>query len=58
MISRAARNENNMVMGTYIYHYSNDFNELGYSNAAAVLLMIVSFVVCYNLNKRLTKGEN
>ena len=54
----ASRNENNMVMGTYIYHYSNDFNELGYSNAAAVLLMIVSFVVCYNLNKRLTKGEN
>lgn len=53
----ANRNENNMVMGTYIYHYANDYNELGYSNAAAVILMIISFVVCYSLNQALTKGE-
>ncbi len=53
----ANRNENNMVMGTYIYHYANDYNELGYSNAAAVILMVISFVVCYSLNQALTRGE-
>ncbi|MDD5885409.1 MAG: sugar ABC transporter permease [Erysipelotrichaceae bacterium] len=53
----ANRNENNMVMGAYVYHYANDYNELGYSNAAAVLLMIISFTVCYGLNRNLTKGD-
>lgn len=46
-----------LVMGTYVYYYAQSKEMLGYSNAAAVLLMIVSFVVCYSLNKRMTKGD-
>lgn len=46
-----------LVMGTYIYYYANNKYQLGYSNAAAVLLMIISFVLCYSLNEGLTKGE-
>ncbi len=50
-------NEKTLVMGTYVYYYANNKNQLGFSNAAAVLLMIISFVVCYTLNNTLTKEE-
>lgn len=44
-----------MVMGTYVYFYANSKEMLGYSNASAVILMFVSFILCYFLNKRMTK---
>ena len=49
--------EKTLVMGTYVYYYANNKNQLGYSNAAAVLLMLISFVLCYALNNALTKEE-
>ena len=49
--------EKTLVMGTYVYYYANNKNQLGYSNAAAVLLMLISFVLCYALNNTLTKEE-
>ncbi len=47
-----------IVMGTYVYYYAQTCNELGYSNAAAVILMIISFVVCFSLNKAMTRKED
>ncbi len=46
-----------LVMGTYVYYYAQAKEQLGYSNAAAVLLMLISFVLCYFLNKKMTQED-
>lgn len=49
------------VMGLYVYKYGltadNGVSRVGYANAAAVVLMIVSFVLCYSLNRLISKRE-
>lgn len=49
------------VMGLYVYKYGltadNGVSRVGYANAAAVVLMIVSFILCYSLNRLINKQE-
>lgn len=49
------------VMGLYVYKYGlttdNGISRVGYANAAAVVLMVVSFVLCYSLNRLINKQE-
>ena len=49
------------VMGLYVYKYGltaeNGISRVGYANAAAVILMIVSFVLCYSLNRMISGKE-
>lgn len=51
-----------MVMGLYVYKYGltadNGVSRVGYSNAAAVLLLFVSFTVCFVLNKLISRNED
>lgn len=43
-------NPDSYVMGTYVYYTQSTVNGLGKANAAAVILMIISFVVCGTFN--------
>lgn len=48
------------VMGLYVYKHGLDSiykSRVGYANAAAVILMIISFAVCFSLNRFLAKKE-
>lgn len=49
------------VMGLYVYKYGltneNGLSRVGYANAAAVILMIVSFVICYIANRMISSKE-
>ena len=49
------------VMGLYVYKYGltaeNGISRVGYANAAAVILMIVSFLLCYSLNRMISGKE-
>ncbi len=45
------------VMGSYIYYYAQTRELTGYANAAAVILMILSFVICFTINTLMSRGE-
>lgn len=49
------------VMGLYVYKYGltneNGLSRVGYANAAAVVLMIVSFAICYTANRLVSTKE-
>lgn len=49
------------VMGLYVYKYGltadNGVSRVGYANAAAVVLMLISFILCYSLNRLINRGE-
>lgn len=49
-----------MVMGLYVYQYGIDSNapQVGYANAAAVLLMIINAVIITVVNKVMNKEED
>jgi len=47
-----------IVMGLYVYKHGLDSivrARVGYANAAAVILMIVSFIICYGFNRMMSK---
>ncbi len=50
------------VMGLYVYKFGltndNGLSRVGYANAAAVILMIVSFILCFTSNRILSKNED
>lgn len=50
------------VMGLYVYKYGltneNGLSRVGYANAAAVILMLVSFAICYVANRMISSREN
>ncbi len=49
------------VMGMFVYYYGKSSAtelRLGYANAGAVILMCISFVLCFTLNKLLAKGDS
>ncbi len=50
------------VMGMFVYYYGKSATtevRLGYANAGAIILMIISFILCFIVNKVLTKeGDN
>lgn len=49
-----------IVMGLYVYKHGLDAiseSRVGYANAAAVILMIISFIICFTLNHFLAKKE-
>lgn len=49
------------VMGLYVYKHGLDSivrSRVGYANAAAVILMIVSFVICYGFQRLMDKGAD
>ncbi len=49
------------VMGMFVYYYGKSATtevRLGYANAAAIVLMLISFVLCFTVNKIMTKGED
>lgn len=52
-------NGSGMVMGLYVYQYGIDSNapQVGYANAAAVILMIISSSVILLVDKLMDKGE-
>lgn len=49
------------VMGLYVYKFGltaeNGISRVGYANAAAVVLMIISFVLSFSLNRMISKKE-
>lgn len=48
------------VMGMFVYYYGKSSAtelRLGYANAGAVILMFISFALCFTLNKLLAKGD-
>ncbi len=49
------------VMGMFVYYYGKSATtevRLGYANAAAIVLMVISFVLCFTVNKLMTRGED
>lgn len=47
-----------MVMGLYVYNYgTGQLNMVGYAYAAAVVLMVISFVLCFSVNMYLKRKE-
>ena len=49
------------VMGMFVYYYGKSSAtelRLGYANAGAVILMCISFALCFTLNKLLAKGDS
>ncbi len=49
------------VMGMFVYYYGKSATtevRLGYANAAAIVLMLISFIICFTVNKVLTKGDS
>lgn len=47
-----------MVMGLYVYNYgTGQLNMVGYAYAAAVVLMIISFVLCFSVNMYMKRKE-
>ncbi len=49
------------VMGMFVYYYGKSATtevRLGYANAAAIVLMLISFIICFTVNKVLTKGDD
>lgn len=49
------------VMGMFVYYYGKSSAtelRLGYANAGAVILMFISFALCFTLNKLLAKGDS
>ncbi len=49
------------VMGMFVYYYGKSATtevRLGYANAGAIILMIISFILCFTVNKVLTKEDN
>ncbi len=49
------------VMGMFVYYYGKSAVtevRLGYSTAAAVILMLISFVLCFTVNKIMTRGDD
>ncbi len=49
------------VMGMFVYYYGKSATteiRLGYANAAAVVLMLISFIICFTVNKLMTKGDD
>lgn len=51
-----------LVMGLYVYKYGltsdNGISRVGYANAAAIILMIISFILCFGLNTIINKKTN
>ncbi len=48
------------VMGMFVYYYGKSATtevRLGYANAAAIILMVISFALCFTVNKVLTKED-
>ncbi len=48
------------VMGLYVYKHGLDAvteSRVGYANAAAVVLMVISFAICFGLNTYMAKKE-
>lgn len=47
-----------MVMGLYVYNYgTGQLNMVGYAYAAAVVLMLISFVLCFTVNMYMQRKE-
>lgn len=46
------------VMGLYEYNYAFTYYKLGYANAAAVILMVIVFIISYVLNYGISKKED
>ncbi len=47
-----------MVMGLYVYNYgTGQLNMVGYAYAAAVVLMLISFVLCFSVNYYMKRKE-
>ena len=49
------------VIGVFVYYYGKSSAtelRLGYANAGAVILMCISFALCFTLNKLLAKGDS
>lgn len=47
-----------MVMGLYVYKYAYDYYEVGYANAAAVLLMLISVILASVVNFLILRKED
>lgn len=47
-----------MVMGLYVYNYgTGQLNMVGYAYAAAVVLMLISFILCFSVNYYMKRKE-
>lgn len=47
-----------MVMGLYVYNYgTGQLNMVGYAYAAAVVLMLISFILCFSVNYYMQRKE-
>ncbi len=46
------------TMGLYEYNYAFTYSEMGYANAAAVILMVIVFVLSYVLNRGIQGKES
>ena len=47
-----------MVMGLYVYNYgTGQLSMVGYAYAAAVVLMAISFVLCFSVNMYMKRKE-
>ena len=56
----SAVNEKNVVMGMFVYKHSFDsmFPQVGYSYAAAVIMLIITVSISLAANKLMSKGED
>lgn len=59
LLANGGVNGSGMVMGLYVYQHGIDSNapQVGYANAAAVLLMIINAVIITIVNKVMNKEE-
>lgn len=59
LLANGGVNGSGMVMGLYVYQHGIDSNapQVGYANAAAVLLMIINAVIITIVNKIMNKEE-
>ncbi len=49
------------VMGMFVYYYGKSATteiRLGYANTAAIVLMVISFAICFTVNKLMTRGDD
>lgn len=48
-----------MVMGLYVYNYgTGQLSMVGYAYAAAVVLMVISFILCFSVNMYMKRKED
>ena len=55
-----AVNEKNVVMGMFVYKHSFDslYPQVGYSYAAAMIMLVITVSVSLLANKLMSKGED